>query len=83
MTNSVFCPKCGRKMLVDWEFSTVHMIDDDSAADGMEHVLYGDEIDPIIVWSVKYDHKRKCPYCGAELEISHVLVPHFTAEFAR
>ena len=40
-------------------------------------------IDDDSVWSVKYDHKRKCPYCGAELEISHVLVPHFTAEFAR
>lgn len=83
MTSSVFCPNCGFGMFVDWEFSEVHMIDDDSAADGMEHVLYGDERDPMIVWSVKYDHKRTCPCCGTELEISHVLVPHFTAEFAR
>ena len=83
MTSDVYCPRCGHKLLVDWEFEEVVMISSDAATDGTEHVLYGDERDPGFVWHVKYDNSRKCPYCGTELEISHVLVPHFTAEFAR
>lgn len=83
MTSDVYCPRCGHKLLVDWEFEEVVKISSDSAADGTEHVLYGDERDPEIVWRVSYKSERTCPCCGAELEIGHVLVPHFTAEFAR
>lgn len=74
MTSSVFCPKCGRKMLVDWEFG------DATATNG-----FGDAVCDYegYMSHVLYDHKRSCPFCGTELEISHVLVPHFTAEFAR
>lgn len=61
MTSDVYCPRCGRKLLVDWEFKRA----------------------PEIVWRVSYKSERTCPCCGAELEIGHVLVPHFTAEFAR
>lgn len=83
MTSDVFCPCCGHKLLVDWEFEEVVMISSDSAADGTEHVLYGDERDPEIVWRISYKRYTRCPVCGTELEISHTLVPHFTAEFAR
>lgn len=83
MTSDVFCPKCGCRVLFDWEFEDVAMISSDAAADGTEHVLYGDERDSEIVWRISYKSERKCPCCGTELEISHTLVPHFTAEFAR
>ena len=83
MTSDVYCPRCGHKLLVDWEFEEVAMISSDAAADGTEHVLYGDERDPEVVWRIGYKSERKCPCCGTDLEISHVLVPHFTAEFAR
>lgn len=74
MTSDVYCPKCGRKLFVEWAFgdatATAGLGDAVCDYEGyMSHVLY--------------DHKRKCPCCGAELEIGHVLVPHFTAEFAR
>lgn len=91
MTSDVYCPCCGHKLLVDWEFEEVVMISSDSAADGTEHVLYGDERAPEIVWRISHkivwriSYKRytRCPVCGTKLEISHTLVPHFTAEFAR
>lgn len=83
MTSDVYCPRCGHKLLVDWEFEEVVMISSDSAADGTEHVLYGDERDPMIVWRISYKRYTRCPVCGTKLEISHTLVPHFTAEFAR
>ena len=74
MTRDVLCPNCGHKLLVDWEFgdatATAGLGDAVCDYEGyMSHVLY--------------DHRRRCPLCGAELEISHKLVPHFIAEFAR
>jgi DNA-directed RNA polymerase subunit RPC12/RpoP len=74
MTSDVYCPKCGRKLLVGWEFGAA------TATNG-----FGDAVCDFegYMSHVLYDYKRKCPYCGTELEISHVLVPHFTAEFAR
>lgn len=72
MTSDVLCPNCGRKLLVDWE-----LVDATSVAGSSEFVWCNGNV------AVIYTHKLTCPLCGAELEISHTLVPHFTAEFAR
>ena len=74
MTSDVYCPKCGRKLLVDWDFG------DATATTG-----FGDAVCDYegYMSHVLYDNELTCPFCGTELEISHTLVPHFTAEFAR
>lgn len=73
MTSDVYCPRCGRKLLVDWEFG------DATATAGLSDAVLFERHTAYVL----YANRRKCPLCGTELEISHTLVPHFTAEFAR
>lgn len=74
MTSDVLCPNCGRKLLVEWEFG------DATATTGFGDAVCDEEG---YMSHVLYDYRRNCPLCGTELEISHMLVPHFVAEFAR
>ena len=67
MISDVYCPRCGHKLLVDWEFSEVYMIDDDSAADGKLPVIisvYG------IGWDENYAdaEKREPIFSGTAYE---------------